>query len=892
MEGAKSTEKNWARKCIVCDVNFSYKHAYILHLLGKRHQKNVRKRDRSQVNTVRNRTVCFSGRRDKITLEKIVEYFLEYGINNIVQQGNTVFIEFDSVEAAKIVLQKRNYKIRTAALRVFPMKHTNGDEATKVPISPSLKNCMSQAVTGSELDKYISFLIKEIELKPRELEARESLRRGIVNYLSPYFPKVVGHIFGSAANNLGFTGCDVDIYLDLGVYPWIECENKAAAQAEASDLTWFLAKRIRQSGHAIKVEPVPRARVPIVKFQDRASRIMVDLSFRHGMPVYNTQLIYQYTQTHPLVRPYLMVIRYWAKVQDVAGGGKPSLLITNYALTMMMLFHLMHRDDPIVPSLAALRYNRATYTPVFIGPWDVGFSSNVNDWFVKVHSVTVMDLVSEFFSFYGEMDASQWVISPLTGMLIARNDVLTMSRNLPACLNTYLQQDDKIQLDTELCVQDPFEHSHNCTRGLIKSSFLEFQYKCRRAASISKNILKGEQTLNDLFQSIEVTPDMISDGCQGSSQLKEEDEVITLDDSDVSQDIEVLGFQKRLAQDENVMPNSEGRCDIEILSTAKRTPDIEILSDPQETSQDVEILAGSQETVDISKNCSNKKQEELESFGKRTDENKNQPFSSGEVFEHCKENRDEVMTDLSSTIGEGSGASQMKVENSSSSYPLILSNLGVCSTFLLNYSQVPEFLITPDGNVHRKGNKLAEHTDTGQAACLFIQFVLQQCLKIGLSTVENCLTDEKRKAFMQGDETTTEKYKKGNDGSSVPVPLKYLRLTKYMCIARMALWNGRKKISKTVTRKLNETPLQYELAVTRAQLEKSVHIYLPNDDALRFTIEVWQELDNPKIIHVTGKSLSDTKVTQGQMIPMFSYFTSFSQNLLKRLTHFVKTSMH
>ena len=64
-----------------------------------------------------------------------------------------------------------------------------------------------------------------------------------------------------------------------------------------------------------QVEAVPRARVPIVKFQDRASKIMVDLSFRNGMPVYNTQLINQYTQTHPLVRPYLMVIRYWAKVQ-------------------------------------------------------------------------------------------------------------------------------------------------------------------------------------------------------------------------------------------------------------------------------------------------------------------------------------------------------------------------------------------------------------------------------------------------------------------------------------------------------------------------------------------------------------------------------------------------
>ncbi|MPC10941.1 hypothetical protein E2C01_003585 [Portunus trituberculatus] len=61
-------------------------------------------------------------------------------------------------------------------------------------------------------------------------------RRGIVNYLTPYFPKVVGHIFGSAANNLGFTGCDVDIYLDLGVYPWIEYESKGekASQGQHS----------------------------------------------------------------------------------------------------------------------------------------------------------------------------------------------------------------------------------------------------------------------------------------------------------------------------------------------------------------------------------------------------------------------------------------------------------------------------------------------------------------------------------------------------------------------------------------------------------------------------------------------------------------------------------
>lgn len=64
-----------------------------------------------------------------------------------------------------------------------------------------------------------------------------------------------------------------------------------------------------------QVEAIARARVPIVKFQDRSSKLMVDLSFRNAMAVCNTQLINQYTRTHPLVRPYLMTIRYWAKIQ-------------------------------------------------------------------------------------------------------------------------------------------------------------------------------------------------------------------------------------------------------------------------------------------------------------------------------------------------------------------------------------------------------------------------------------------------------------------------------------------------------------------------------------------------------------------------------------------------
>jgi DNA polymerase sigma len=72
------------------------------------------------------------------------------------------------------------------------------------------------------------------------------------------------------------------------------------------------------------------------------------------MPICNTILIRFYTAAHPVVRPYMMLVRFWAKVHDVAGGGKPASLLTNYALTMMMAFVIMNRIE-ILPPLAQLR---------------------------------------------------------------------------------------------------------------------------------------------------------------------------------------------------------------------------------------------------------------------------------------------------------------------------------------------------------------------------------------------------------------------------------------------------------------------------------------------------------------------------------------------------------
>lgn len=62
MEKANTSKMNWSQKCLDCNVNFSLKDAYVLHLLGKRHQKKVKKRDLSRLNDVRERTMGVSGK--------------------------------------------------------------------------------------------------------------------------------------------------------------------------------------------------------------------------------------------------------------------------------------------------------------------------------------------------------------------------------------------------------------------------------------------------------------------------------------------------------------------------------------------------------------------------------------------------------------------------------------------------------------------------------------------------------------------------------------------------------------------------------------------------------------------------------------------------------------
>lgn len=177
--------------------------------------------------------------------------------------------------------------------------------------------------------------------------------------------------------------------------------------------------------------------------------------------------------------------------------------------------------------------------------------------------------------------------------------------------------------------------------------------------------------------------------------------------------------------------------------------------------------------------------------------------------------------------------------------------------------------------------------DIGQAASSLIHFVLKQCLKIDVSIVEVASSSKKRKSESPEDDSESGKRRKVRDGVGVSVAMKYRRVAQLDCTSESKLWIGRKMMSKKIPQEVNSNPLKHEMAITAAQMQVSDSKPAPKAELLVFTLGVWQECENPCKILVTGDSRSDERITRSQMANMYAYLSSLSQQLLRRVQHYV-----
>lgn len=74
------------------------------------------------------------------------------------------------------------------------------------------------------------------------------------------------------------------------------------------------------------------------------------LSVFHRVAVKSTELLYLYGELDPRVRHLVFTVRCWARAHGIT-SSIPGAWITNFSLTVMVLFFLQKRSNPIIPTL-------------------------------------------------------------------------------------------------------------------------------------------------------------------------------------------------------------------------------------------------------------------------------------------------------------------------------------------------------------------------------------------------------------------------------------------------------------------------------------------------------------------------------------------------------------
>lgn len=225
---------------------------------------------------------------------------------------------------------------------------------------------------------------------------------------------------------------------------------------------------------------IPKAKTPIVKFFHKPTKISCDLSFKNALGVSNSALIRFYLSVDPRIKPFLIVIKYWAGRNDLSGNGK----ISSYALAMIALFYLQQLEHPVIPTIAALQ--EGVNEKLIIDGWECSINTNISA--PNNNTMSVPELLCGFFKFCSKFGYGLNVMCPLTGTSIPKSSFQTPEA-LPEAMHRYkdyMSNSDSdtvgLKVDSVICIQDPFELRHNIAAGMSPKALENFKKCCGSAA--------------------------------------------------------------------------------------------------------------------------------------------------------------------------------------------------------------------------------------------------------------------------------------------------------------------------------------------------------------------------------------------------------------------------
>lgn len=380
------------------------------------------------------------------------------------------------------------------------LKRKQDDRDQSVPLMeriipqqlPDNKTLLDRLKEFTVPDKQLDYLLNVLQVPPIEIQYKYALLCQHLEHIlstNQVFFGCRAMQFGSTVTGLAFKGSDLDVFI------LIAQKNGKHGSPLKTPLSVHYVKQARKPLYTrpdlfTKVIGITGAKTPILKCLHKPTGISCDINFKNMLGVANSQLVNFLLHKDNRLRPMMMILKYWAKINDITGPGK----LNNYTLVMMTIFFWQQLQKPILPPIYMLQ--ETEYDGWIIDGWNAGYNHNFD--FVNDNYATIPELLREFFEFYSTYEFALKVISPFLGTALSRSGFT----DVPQLNQLYWRYKDLIRnngqglnIDTCMCIQDAIEHNHNLTKSISLSTLQHFQNCCTLGMKICDDVLKNDQRI-------------------------------------------------------------------------------------------------------------------------------------------------------------------------------------------------------------------------------------------------------------------------------------------------------------------------------------------------------------------------------------------------------------
>jgi DNA polymerase sigma len=341
------------------------------------------------------------------------------------------------------------------------------------------------------LDRQLREIYMKLLPSKEEIWMKKKCFNKIQKILNKKFKDSALRMFGSSANNLGICkNHDIDLSLEIDISTNdSENENEnSSSDSENSNsnsneddqvqvrltqqyVVKTMAKLLRRNRMA-KVMPIPKARVPIVKFTEPQTGIECDICVNNLLAVENTVMLRKYSEIDPRLKELVILVKHWSKRRGVNGAFRGTL--SSYAYVIMCI-HLLQTVQPaILPCLQSSHY-QPTINKV-VDSWECKYCGDLSHFrnFGALNKSTSAELLYQFFYYWAyQHNYKASVISMRVGDWFSKEDKGWTTR--------------KAGDNHLICIEDPFQLSNDLGRVVSRRTIFFLRDEFKRAADIMGN---------------------------------------------------------------------------------------------------------------------------------------------------------------------------------------------------------------------------------------------------------------------------------------------------------------------------------------------------------------------------------------------------------------------